>query len=624
MPPKDLEKAIRRLLADTWPDEQLRTKLETLAETEENFSGFTWLWAPLLHRRNRVVFRPFILARFGTSLRVGKYKWEFVRWKGPVAAALEPWFADVDKRDDIELFRRLYEWKLTALGTSVVRDKREQAIVAELTRRFRAASTRATRAVVLQKFTTWFTLTEAAAIELYRTDPELAGPYVLRHLPWAWLENKRALWRDLLAEAERTKDPKFYWQLYRTQIPRDVWENDVLARCEAVRDSEELVCELEQRHPSGFNRSLGAGFQKLLERRGRDVVPYVLRHLTSVRHGVFTGGDYKQLLDLARERGWWDLWAAIVRACANFKEFNAEVTSLASGDRLSRVDAARRLAMLCGVSRELNFGRFGFAGMHQLDQSTALLLLERFPELLRGPFLAHLQASPGAGSYAKLIDALIAKEEHDLLDHIAARVATRISNPWMTKKQSLLAEAERLADYYDALKTDETRFSTRAAAVLGRIPARTIFNYNKLIRDNRLARLLFARSAASYLANARSMRDLVEASEIHVMALAYRALGLDDPRARELAAENISLLLGTLLRPLQRATRILAFRALGNAATRPENATRILAKAREALDLPDEEYPKEQLLGLMASVLARWPGLRGARETPVVYRRPAA
>ena len=204
-------------------------------------------------------------------------------------------------------------------------------------------------------------------------------------------------------------------------------------------------------------------------------------------------------------------------------------------------------------------------------------------------------------------------------------IATRISNRWTPKSKDTLAEAERLADFYDGLKDrDETRFSRRAASVLSRIPAYAIRGYNQLIRENRLARLLFTRSAPAYLADARSVRDIVEGSEIHVQALAYRVLGLPDERAKSLAAENLPLLLGTLLRPLHRATRSLAFGALVNAADTEENATRILAKAREALDLPDEKYPKEALLGVIGGVLPRWPGLRGPREQPVVYRRSAA
>jgi hypothetical protein len=624
MDPKALEKAIRRLLREDWPDDQLRTKLETLAETEENFSAFTWVWGPVLYKRNRVLFRPFILGRFGQVLRRKKYKWEIVQWKGDVAAALEPWLAEVDRRDDVALFRRLYEWKLSRRGASFGRDLRQKAILEELPARFHAAPSSAAREVVVQKFAIWFSLDEPTARELYRRDPHVAAPFILRHLPWSWLENKRAFWRELLQEARAQGDEKFYWDLYRRQVPRETWEQDVAAVCERVRDPAELVRQLEQHHPHDGNRSLGAGMEKLLGRRGRDVLPYVMRHLTSVRRGFLSGGDYGRLLDLARSQGWWDLWAAIIRVAATPKDFNREVGQLLSNPTLERAEVTRRLGALCGVSRELNFPGFGLAAVHQLDESTALTLLARHPELLRGPFLAHLQVNPWMDSYSKLIDALIAANEDDLLDHVAARIATRVSNQWAPKNRKMLIEADRLADYYDGLKADEARFSRRAASVLNRIPAYTIHNFSQLIRDNRLARLLFARSAKAYLADARSVRDLVEAAEIHVMAMAYSALGLEDDRARALAAENLPLLLGTLLRPLHRSTRMLAFRALTNAATTRENAVRVHAKAREALDLPDEKYPKEALLALIAALVDRWPELRGAREEPVVYRRTAA
>ncbi len=624
MEPKDLEHAIRRLLSEDWPDDHLRTKLEALAEQEENFNGFTWLWGPILYRRNRVLFRPFILAHFGQFIRRSRLRFETVAWKGAPSQSLEPWLTEVDQRDDLELFRRLYEWKLTALGTGLVRDARLKVILPDLLRRFRAAPTRSARAIVLQKFALWFELDEPTALELYRTDPLTAGPFILRHLPSPWLDKNRALWRQLLAAADTHRDEKFRWDLYRRQVPLTVWETDVRALCTRERDPAELHRLLEQHHPAGHGRSIGACFLRQLEQRGRDVFPYITRHLGAVRYGVFSAGDYGKLLELARARGWWDLWAAIIRVCANPKDFNREITRLLDDTSLPRDEVLRRLAGLSGVSRELNFPGFGLALVHQLDESTALGLLEKFPDLLRGPYLAHLQVSPWAGSFAKLIAELIRRSEDDLLDHVAARIATRVSNRYNSKNRDMLADAERLADHYAALKSDETRFSRRAASVLTRIPAFAIYNYNQLIRDNRLARLLFERSASAYLADARSLRDLVEGSEIHVQALAYRALGLRDERAPALAVENLSLLLGTLFRPLQRPTRTLALRALANAATTPENAARILTKAREALDLPDDHYPKETLLGLIASLLTRWPALRGPREEPVVYRRPAA
>jgi hypothetical protein len=251
-----------------------------------------------------------------------------------------------------------------------------------------------------------------------------------------------------------------------------------------------------------------------------------------------------------------------------------------------------------------------------------LLFYDRFPDLLRGPFKVHLQSHLWGRNFPELLHRFIAAGDEEMTDFLASRIATR-SGRW-GNAQKMLADAEKLADFYGKLKADETVFSRRAAAVLSQIPAFSIWNYNQLIRENRLARLLFERSASAYLADPRSIADLVEGSEIHVMALAYRALGLDDERARALAPQHLPLLLGTLLRPLQRGTRELAFGALVNATTTPETARMVLDRARDALTLPDTRYPKEKLLGLIGQILHRWPELRGPREQPVIYERAAA
>src|SRR5262249_13877078 len=172
---------------------------------------------------------------------------------------------------------------------------------------------------------------------------------------------------------------------------------------------------------------------------------------------------------------------------------------------------------------------------------------------------------------------------------------------------------------------DPIDLSRRASSVLTRIPAYASFNQDRLLRTNDLARLLFVRSLEQYLAVPQAVQDLVEGSNIHVMMLAYRILALPDARARALAADNIDILLGTLLRPLHRKTRMAAFQALANAARGGDAvARRIHARAREALQLPDKKYPKAELIGLIGCTLAAHPQLATEAERPVVYRQTRA
>jgi hypothetical protein len=622
MTPGDLERTIRNLLQRPMADAELREQLEKLAVDEVSFSGFTWLFGPELYRRNRILFRPFILSRFARYMMLPKWKTREIHWRGDKEKILEAWLAEVDKNDDADLFRRLYEWKLSGIHDWHKKDPRSKEIMSDLQARFQAATTSPRRQVVLRKFDLWFHLDEDNACRLYEQDNRAAGPFILRRLPSGWLgDSKRKLWTRLIALAESKKDDDFRWRLYRHQVPQADWTNDCLGLCASVRDPSELCRELEKRHPEGWRLNLADGFFQILQKRGRDVFPYVVRHLNQVWRGVFRRG-YGKMADYAREKGWWDLWAALIRTCGSNTDFDKEVLQLAENRSLPENETVERLLALAGASREWNWPGLGITAVHQLHENVALALYNRFPDLLRGPYKAHVQSNVWGETYEKLLDHFIAVGDEELIDHLASRIVTR-SGRWGNAAK-LIVDAEKLADYYLALKSDEAVFSRRAASVLGRVPAYSIYQYNSLIKENRLARLLFERSASSYLADPRSVADLVEASEIHVMSLAYRALGLNDPRAREQAATHLPLLMGTLLRPMQRDTRTLAFGALANAANSIENARLILERAKDALNLPDTRYPKERLLGLIATVLHRWPELRGAKEQPVIYERQAA
>ncbi len=216
------------------------------------------------------------------------------------------------------------------------------------------------------------------------------------------------------------------------------------------------------------------------------------------------------------------------------------------------------------------------------------------------------------------------------LDTLASRYATRISWKRMWNRDEKPDAEDKttseIAAYYQAIRDrDAVEFARRASNVLTRIPAYATFNQHQLLRTNDLARLLFVRSLDQYLAVPLAVQDLVEGSNIHVMMLAYRVLALPDARARALAADNVDILLGTLLRPLHRKTRMAAFEALANAARHSEAvARRIHARAREALKLPDKKYPKAELIGLIGCTLAAHPGLATEAERPVVYRHARA
>ncbi len=624
MDEKQLRRAIEQLLDSQTDDQRLRDNLEGLCR-DPLFPGLTWFWGPRLYARNKVVFRPIVLNHFSNWIAVGN-RWKRVAWSDH-AADLEAWIEAARAARDVRLVRRLLRWKfMPAKGWGVDNERWSAALVEA----YRVAPTPAARAIVLDEFDDWFQLDEAAAMRLYDVDRG-AGAFILRHLPsfYTWGNEKRAMWDKMGRLARSHGDEKLYLALYRRLMPVDRWETEVLALAEAVVEQAELNRLLESRHLQGYDIKRGGTVLKLLERRGRDVMPYVRAKLEETVGGWGRDDDAKRFVELAERKGWWDLWAATVRTSSMPKLFNACVGKLMREEGLGDATRRERLTALAGVSREWSWPGVGLARVHSLDDNLACLVYARYPDLIRGPLLPNVtptwwQGAPG------LIKAAQAAHDDDLVDILASRYATRISwrRRWNPKEKPDAVEitASEVAAYYQAIRDrDANEFARRAANVLTRIPAYTTFNQNELLRTNDLARLLFVRSLDQYLAVPQAVQDLVEGSNIHVMMLAYRVLALPDPRARALAAENVEILLGTLLRPLHRKTRMAAFEALANAARHDEAvARRIHARAHEALKLPDKKYPKPELIGLIARILAAHPALAGAAERPVVYRQQRA
>jgi hypothetical protein len=613
---RQLRRAIEQLLEAQADNQRLRDHLEGLSR-DPLFPGLTWFWGPRLYARSKAVFRPFILNHFSHWIASDK-RWTRVAWADH-AADLEAWLQAARTGRDGGLIRRLQRWQYAAAKGWGIDKERWNAALVEA---YRAAPTPAARAIVLDEFDDWFQLDEATALRLYDKDQSSAA-FILKHLPVSyWSEDKRAMWEKLGNLARAHGDEKLFFALYRKLMPVSRWETEVLTLADAVVEQAELNRVLENRHLEGYGIERGSTVLKLLERRGRDVMPYVRAKLEETIGGWGKDKVAAVFIELAERQGWWDLWSATARAATYPKLFNECVRKLMANQALGDDVRRERLAALAGVSREWNWPGLGLARIHALDDDLAARIYARYPDLIRGPFRANVTPTWWRGC-PNLVQAALVAHDDDLVDTLASRYATRIWR-WGNKKERDAAEktTSELAAYYQAIRDrDASEFSRRASNVLTRIPAYATFNQGLLLRGNDLARLLFVRSLEQYLAVPQAVQDLVEGSNIHVMMLAYRVLALPDPRARALAADNIDILLGTLLRPLHRQTRMAAFAALANAARHDEAiARRIHARAREALKLPDKKYPKAELIGLIGNILAAHPGLASAAERPVVYR----
>lgn len=617
-----LRRSVEQLLESQPNNQRLRDNLEGLCR-DPQFSGLTWFWGPKLYARNRAIFRPFILNHFSEWI-TAESRWTRVQWSDHTAE-LEGWLKLARESRDGGLIRRLNRWKYAAAkgwGLDTVRWN------AALIEAYQTAPTPAARTIILDEFDDWFQLDEPTALALYGRD-QSSAPFILKHLPmFYWNKEKRTMWDKLGALAQSRDDKKFFFSLYRKLMPVERWQMEVMALAESLTAPDQLNSALEERHIEGYGIERAATVLKLLERRGRDVIPYVRAKLEETIGGWGKDKDAARFVEFAESHGWWDLWSASARTISNQKIFNECVGKVIRDATINDRERRERLTALAGVSREWNWPGLGLARIHTLDDNLAALVYARYPDLIRGPLRANVTPTWWRG-FSALVRAAKDANDTDLLDTLASRYATRISWSWGKKnKEAEAAEkttSELAAYYQDIRDRDPGEFSRRASNVLTRIPAFATFDQGRLLRDNDLARLLFVRSLDQFLTVPQSVQDLVEGSNIHVMMLAYRVLALSDPRASALAAANVDILLGTLLRPLHRKTRMAAFGALANAAKHDEaTARRVLSRARDALKLPDKKYPKAELIGLIAAVVAAQPALATAAEHPVVYRRAEA
>ena len=618
-----VKRTIEELLTHQRDDLRLRDHLEGVRR-DEAVPGLTWFWGPELYRQNRVVFREFILAHFSNFDQGGSQRWRRVKWDDH-EQRLQSWLDLARQNRDAWLTRRLMRWKFAGEGWNLDQDAWRR----ELVREYQAAKGPAAQAIVLDEFDDWFQLDEPSALALYSVN-RASSSFLLKHLPQRfsfWGSEKRVMWRGMLDACREAGDLELSLALYRRQVNLAEWQRDAVRLADEIGDPARLCDELRKRHPEGWGLKLGDGVITLLRKRGRDVMPYVREKLESIVGGWY-GSSPEPLLELARDRGWWDLWAAVARSSHVPKHFNDETRRALEDTTLDDATRVERLSALAGVSREWNWPGFGLARVHSLDDDLATRLFLRYPQLVHGPFKPNIVPLWWQGG-PRLLAAAQKAGDDELVDLLASRYVTRAGweglsfNPQV---KALLKVAEELAVSFQSLRErDETAFARRAANILTQVPAYAIGSYDRLLPTNGFARLLFVRSFGAFLAVPESVRDLVEASEVHVQMLAYRVLAQDDDRARRLAVEFLEILLGTLLRPLHRKTRLAAFGALANAARGDAAAAdRVLRRAREALRLPDIRYPKEQLVGLIGMVLHLRPELRGPRERITVYGLPEA
>jgi hypothetical protein len=490
------------------------------------------------------------------------------------------------------------------------RRNREDAArwAAELAARYAAASTPEARAAVLGALDLPYTLDEDTALALYAIQPALSSEFIQRHLPRGRrADDARLPWNRLMGQALARADDPLHFALYRMQAPPEEWARDTAELARRVSDAQALCEELDRRHPQRWRPDVAPRLHALALERGQHVLPYLERHAAEVWSPRRRSG-YEEMLELAHRRGWWQLWATLLAACAPPAQYDREVMALVSDAQTADAELRQRLLVLAGVWAPLHTGAPHKRVARALKEDTLLALYERFPHLARGPFRTQLDPS-ASRPLSRLIDLALERRDAELVDHFAARLAARLER---SGAERLMQAAVRVAEH---LRGD-AGLGPRAALIVQRLP-RLPRSLRLLLQRNQLARLLFEHAGRECLHNRAVAGALLQAGEPHVRALAADALTADQPLAREALRHHLDAVLAALEGPLPAPVRRRAMRALARAPRDPDEVQRTVAWARRAL----ERGADADALALVGRLIAQHPSSHGDGEAPVVYRR---
>jgi hypothetical protein len=585
---------IKVLVSSDRDDRELLEVLEELVRNQY-FAGLAHLWAPALYRRDKALFKPFL----------ERYLWG---WQLDSTKCKE-WIEQLELDGEVKLFRQVYIATLPDTDWEM----REQVWTSDVLEAMKRADSPQRQRDVLRMYEMWWQIPEEVAIELYELAPSATIEYICERLDRLGEWDEPPIYDLLLARLESAGDER-YWDLYGRCVSAEQWQADVLAQCAEVDDPDELDDELERRHPSTrVVREPAETFCALVEARGDHVREYVRRHVDEPwqREGPWT-----RLASLAAEREWWSLWREIERRFLSVEEFNETV------EQLARLGQVRRLMDLAGATTLIWSG----AVPQRLEPDVALMLYRSHPALVRGQFRQHLIPHPPIydlqfSGYTDLARAALDAGDEAFVDFLTSRM---VEVPYFWGDQSSSRDFAWYLEHYEECRDRPAVFARRAARVLGHCETSSSLQANMARQHNALYRAFFD-DPTDFLHAPETIRDLIEASSLQVRQLGFLALGLDDDRARSVAADNLDHLLAALLEEHTRPVFDAVFSALIYIAQQqPAVASIIANRLREVANMRKPPFARPRLVQTIACLLQLNPSLQRPSERPVIYDKESA
>jgi len=495
-------------------------------------------------------------------------------------------------------------------------DATARSWAAELLGRFQSAPGAAQREQVLRELDRPLLLDEDTALELYRLQPDLASAFIRSHAPRGRrAEDAQLPWSRVMREALGRNDNDLHFALYRAQVPAEQWTRDTLELARRVASPERLCEELDLRHPQRWRADIGPHLHALAQLRGEHMLSYLEAHAIEVWSARRRAGR-AEMAELARRRGWWELWARLTVLCTSAAEYDAEVRALVQDQASPEAQVRQQLLQLAGAPAAA--GEAG-APDRPLKDATLLALYQRFPHYVRGPFRGRLTPSVKQPR-AALLKRAVEQHDDELIDLLASYLAAYQPR---SGDAALIGAAQLAAGYYAGLALDEGSMASRAVRILKRVPAGTVQSLRHLERDNPLARTLFAQIRAVAESSPQTVAELLTAQDRQILSLGLDTLAGTAGRSVAVIEANLDVLLELLARSHDRPAARRLLKVLRMVDTQP-SAQRVLERLRETLANAGAVDAREAVVAAAGELLRRFPALRTAAEQPVVYRRRVA
>ena len=220
---------------------------------------------------------------------------------------------------------------------------------AELLARFRSADGAAQREQVLRELDRPLLLDEDSALELYRLQPDLASGFIRRHAPRGRrADDARLPWAAPDARGAGTRRRRAALRPVPCAGPARAVGARHLELARRVANPERLCEELERRHPQRWRADVGPHLHALAQLRGEHMLSYLEGHATEVWSARRRAGR-AEMAELARRRGWWELWAQLTVCCTSAAEYDAEVMTLVQDQASPEAQVRQQLLQLAGA-----------------------------------------------------------------------------------------------------------------------------------------------------------------------------------------------------------------------------------------------------------------------------------